>query len=46
VINRAFAEDLQDLIAKFKKFQLENDTPYAYDLLGFSEWLEFEKEIK
>lgn len=33
------------LLGKFRKFQLDNDEPYGFDLLGFMEWLEFDEKI-
>lgn len=39
-----FALQLYRLMQKFKDFNLDNE-PYSYDILGFSEWLEFEEKV-
>ena len=44
-ITKDFMSSLQVLLAEFRKYQLDNNEPYNFDLLGLMDWLESEKEV-
>lgn len=38
-------EQLREVLSEFRKYQLDNNEPYDFDLLGFMEWLSSEKKL-